>query len=290
MASARSAYCRACAPSSASRAAIWENRSVGGERLSITGWPQKATLLPFRKASRASSPCAAWRNGHWTITRMDAVWVFPSILPGSISPPAACISWPPSELSFAHLRPTPKSSKRWKLSSASCARLKRTSLLSSCFWRQEERRLVLFKRAQHALESFQRMLRPLEKDQPPFLLLLEALSKRADLFHRLRAVLRLEEKNPTAKKLHQIRAALQGLKASLRRKRPERGRAKDTREAIDLILEHLDRHGPYLWGHALRLPRRVGGGIRLVARTNNGLESLFHTINTENVAAAVAKS
>src|SRR5256884_4127837 len=45
----------------------------------------------------------------------------------------------------------------------------------------------------------------------------------------------------TAKKLHQIRAALQGLKASLRRKRPERGRAKDTREAIDLILEHLDR-------------------------------------------------
>src|SRR5256884_5277241 len=102
-----------------------------------------------------------------------------------------------------------------------------------------------------ALETLERMLRPLEKDQPPFLLLLEALSKRADLFHRLRAVLRLEEKNPTAKKLHQIRAALQGLKASLRRKRPERGRAKDTREAIDLILEHLDRHGPYLWGHAL---------------------------------------
>src|SRR2546430_10094132 len=55
-----------------------------------------------------------------------------------------------------------------------------------------------------------------------------SLSKRADLFHRLRAVLRLEEKNPTAKKLHQIRAALQGLKASLRRKRPERDR-KSTR-------------------------------------------------------------
>src|SRR2546429_3628653 len=64
MASARSAYCRACAPSSASRAAIWENRSVWGERLSITGWPQKATLLPFRKASRASSPCAARSEEH----------------------------------------------------------------------------------------------------------------------------------------------------------------------------------------------------------------------------------
>src|SRR6266576_1301140 len=33
MASARSAYCRACAPSSASRAAIWETRSVGGESI-----------------------------------------------------------------------------------------------------------------------------------------------------------------------------------------------------------------------------------------------------------------
>lgn len=129
-----------------------------------------------------------------------------------------------------------------------------------------------------ALETLERLLRPLEKNQPPFLLLMEALSKRADLFHRLRAVLRLEEKNPTAKKLDQIRAALQGLKASLRRKRPERGPAKDMREAIDLILEHLDRHGPYLWGHAIRIPRRAGGGVRLVARTNNGLESLFHTI------------
>jgi hypothetical protein len=129
-----------------------------------------------------------------------------------------------------------------------------------------------------ALETLQRMVSPLEKDQPPFLLVQDALSKCADLFHRLRAVLRLEEKNPTAKKLNQIQAALQRFKASLRRKRPERGPAKDMREAIDLILTHLDRHGPYLWGHAIRIPRRVGGGIRLVARTNNGLESLFHTI------------
>jgi hypothetical protein len=129
-----------------------------------------------------------------------------------------------------------------------------------------------------ALETLHRILRPLEKDQPPLLLVQEALSQRADLFHCLRAVLRLEEKNPTAKKLDQIQTALQRLKVSLRRKRPERGPAKDTREAIDLILAHLDRHGPYLWGHAIRLLRHVGGGIPLVARTNNGLESLFHTI------------
>jgi hypothetical protein len=129
-----------------------------------------------------------------------------------------------------------------------------------------------------ALETLERMLRPLEGNQPPLLLIQDALSQRADLFHRLRAVLRLEEKNPTAKKLDQIQAALQHLEASLRSKRPERGPAKDTRGAIDLILAHLDRHGPHLWGHAIRIPRRAGGGIRLVARTNNGLESLFHTI------------
>jgi hypothetical protein len=129
-----------------------------------------------------------------------------------------------------------------------------------------------------ALDTLERMLRPIEEDQPPFLLVQEALSKRADLFQRLRAVLRLEEKNPTAQKLDQIQAALQRFEASLRQERPERGPAKDKREAVDLILAHLDRHGSYLWGHAIRIPRRAGGGVRLVARTNNGLESLFHTI------------
>lgn len=129
-----------------------------------------------------------------------------------------------------------------------------------------------------ALETLLRMLGPLEGDQPPFLLVQEALSKRADLFQRLRTALRLEEENLSVKKLDQIQARLQRLRASLRKERPKRGPAKDRREAIDLILVHLDRHAPYLWGHALHIPRRAGGGVRLVARTNNGLESLFHTI------------
>jgi len=129
-----------------------------------------------------------------------------------------------------------------------------------------------------ALETLQHLLDPLQSDRPPFLLVRDALSKRADLFHRLRTALRLEEKNPTSQKLRDVQAAVKRLVASLRQQRPERGPAKDTREAIDLILVHLDRHGPYLWGHALRMPRQAGGGVRLVARTNNGLESLFHTI------------
>src|SRR5437899_10700784 len=77
---------------------------------------------------------------------------------------------------------------------------------------------------------------------------LEALERRADLVELLRRGsfllrpgLRLVEKNPTANNLHQLRAALQGLKASLRMKHPERGRATDTGEPVDMLLEHLNR-------------------------------------------------
>jgi hypothetical protein len=65
------------------------------------------------------------------------------------------------------------------------------------------------------------------------------------------------------------------LAPQLRRERPARGPAQDLRSGIDLILDHLQRHGPSLWGHELRLPR---GGTRLVDRTNNVLEGLFHVI------------
>jgi hypothetical protein len=41
------------------------------------------------------------------------------------------------------------------------------------------------------------------------------------------------------------------------------------------VLDHLERHGGSLWGHAIRLPKEVGRGIRLVDRTNNALESFF---------------
>ncbi len=44
------------------------------------------------------------------------------------------------------------------------------------------------------------------------------------------------------------------------------------RKAIDVVIEHLERHGDSLWGHAVSLSAGAGGGIRLVARTNNQLE------------------
>jgi hypothetical protein len=137
-----------------------------------------------------------------------------------------------------------------------------------------------------SLEKLRRILRPVECDVLPFASVGVSLSNRADLFDRLRSALRLEDKDATdvippqgaVQKLNDVRAAVNTLTASLRKDRPERGPAKDTRQAIDLILSHLDRHGPHLWGHAIALPKHAGGGVRPVERTNNDLESFFHTI------------
>ena len=65
---------------------------------------------------------------------------------------------------------------------------------------------------------------------------------------------------------------MESLYLSLQERRPQRGPAQDSRQAIDLILMHLDRYGDSLWGHVIKLSAEAGGGIRLVERTNNLLE------------------
>ncbi len=140
--------------------------------------------------------------------------------------------------------------------------------------------------AKKTLEKLRRILRPVECDIPPFTSVGAALSKRARLFTELRRALRLEDKDATpgidsereVKKLNDVRSAVEALTASLKERRPERGPAKDIRQGIDLILSHLDRHGPNLWGHVIAISEQAGGGIRLVDRTNNVLESFFHTM------------
>ncbi len=72
-----------------------------------------------------------------------------------------------------------------------------------------------------------------------------------------------------------LRNELDLFEASLKDRRPERGPATDMRNAIDLILHHINKHGEYLWGHAIPLSPEAGGAIRLVERTNNILESFF---------------
>jgi len=50
----------------------------------------------------------------------------------------------------------------------------------------------------------------------------------------------------------------------------------DEKLSIKIILDHLERHGKFLWGHLVKLSEEAGGGIKLVDRTNNVLESFFH--------------
>ena len=122
-------------------------------------------------------------------------------------------------------------------------------------------------------------------DTPDFERVKTALLRRAALFDELRDILRLpppfpEGHSPSgtptseeeAKELDDIHSELDRWVAALRKRRPDRGPAEDMRKAIDIVIEHLERHGDSLWGHAVSLSPGAGGGIRLVARTNNQLE------------------
>jgi len=137
-----------------------------------------------------------------------------------------------------------------------------------------------------ALEKLHRILRPVRCDIPRFHPVGVALDRRAKLFAELRRALRLEEKDKASGagseqevgKLNDIRSAVEKLTTSLRKRRTEDGCTKDLCTAIDLILSHLDRHGVHLWGHVLPIPQECGGGVRLVDRTNNILESWFGSL------------
>lgn len=79
-----------------------------------------------------------------------------------------------------------------------------------------------------------------------------------------------------ATELQNIHDQVEKLVASLKKSRPKRGPAQDTRSTIDPILRHMEAHGDYLWSHAIRLPKEAGGGVCLVERTNNILDGFFH--------------
>ena len=107
--------------------------------------------------------------------------------------------------------------------------------------------------------------------EEPFRQITARLRRRAALFDELRGVLRLAttpQEDETEHDLQQMQEKLNELVASLKKRRPARGPAQDIRQAIDIILKHIDNHGANLWGHAIRLPQSAGGGVRLIARTN----------------------
>jgi hypothetical protein len=144
------------------------------------------------------------------------------------------------------------------------------------------------KAVRKALERLQRILQAMEDGSLGFGVLADGLDRRAKLFAELRTALRLREESSRGRRGHtrrvdmdelkDIRRAVSRLVRSLRHRRPQRGPAADQREAIDIILSHLQKHGRSLWGHVILLPKRAGGGIRLVDRTNNAIESQFHTL------------
>jgi hypothetical protein len=144
-------------------------------------------------------------------------------------------------------------------------------------------------RVQKTLVHLHRILDPV-RSELPFERRAAVLETRAGLFAELRCALHLKIQPPPTVlplppepeaevvPLQDIEAALAVLTASLRERRPERGPAQDMRQAIDIILVHLDRYGPSLFGHAIALPPSAGGGIRLVDRTNLLLEGFWHEL------------
>jgi len=133
------------------------------------------------------------------------------------------------------------------------------------------------KKVTRLLQRFHRYLEPVASEVP-FHQVTARLRRRAFLFDELRGVLRMVATLPedeTIDDLEQMHEQLGEWVASLRQRRPARGPAQDIREAINLILEHIETHGDNLWGHAIRLPESAGGHIRLVSRTNFLAEDFF---------------
>jgi hypothetical protein len=117
--------------------------------------------------------------------------------------------------------------------------------------------------------------------QVPGLQIVQRIRRRAALFDELRNQLRLASSLPEQESeddLDIMRSDFDKWIAGLKKRRPKRGPSEDIRNAIDTILKHVDTHGDNLWGHAIVLPEYAGGGIRLVARTNELLENYFKEI------------
>jgi hypothetical protein len=122
-----------------------------------------------------------------------------------------------------------------------------------------------------------------------------ALRQRVALFEELRGILRLRApatapgadpavpaRGPAAPaapaELRDIEQELRQWQGTLRAPRPAGELADDQRQAIGIVLDHLDRYGASLFGHLIALPAHLGGGVRVVDRTNNLEESFFRTM------------
>ena len=128
---------------------------------------------------------------------------------------------------------------------------------------------------ERALGKLRRVLEPVVAENG-FREVTKSLTDRSRIFDALRASLRLTTDSPIepeslppaagAAELRDLRKELQAFTRRLRRQRPARGPAQDRREAIDIVLDHLERHGASLWGHVIHLPKSAGGGSHRIQR------------------------
>jgi hypothetical protein len=115
----------------------------------------------------------------------------------------------------------------------------------------------------------------------PYLQAVRRLRRRAALFDELRDNLRLASKlpeNESEDDLNTMQKDFDKWIAEVNKRRSEPRPSEDIRNAIDVIIKHVDTHGDNLWGHIIALPEYAGGGIRLVARTNELSENFFNKI------------
>lgn len=136
------------------------------------------------------------------------------------------------------------------------------------------------------LKQLVRILDPVISDSS-FESIDQTLSYRFKLFMELRTALRLESNNNTkrvtpgaqepksvVKELNDIKKALEKYKSSLRRLyRINEPDEENQRQAINIILKYLDEHKKNLWGHVIQIPKLMGGGVKIICRTNNCLEN-----------------
>ena len=155
--------------------------------------------------------------------------------------------------------------------------------IESLLWKPYDDR-----RVHETLERLHRIVVPV-RSEVPFAAVARTLERRARLHDELRDALRLRPKASASTGravdaeaqqlvLRDVEREVKHLEVALRKRRPQRGPATDEREAIDTVLVHLERHGPSLWGHVIDVPRALGGGIRLVERTNVILETFWRDL------------
>ncbi len=133
-----------------------------------------------------------------------------------------------------------------------------------------------------SLISLQAILAVIRNQVSQFAAVARIVASRAELFDELRDAIRITPKEAQSdaladeqqkvKYLRDVEMSLKDLETSLRKSRPELGPGEEMRKAIDIILEHIDRHRLHLWGHLLS---NEDGTKRVVARTNVILEQFF---------------